>query len=127
MQVRGVDFVGVAVTDMEKAKQFYGEALGLAETVGYGDDWAEYETSNLTIALIRMPDDDIVGGAEGGMKNGVVALAVADIHAAVDELRAKGVKVVWDVAEYPPCYMAMIEDPFGNRMSLHKRKDGTAG
>lgn len=127
MQARAVDFIGVAVPDMEKARQFYGETLSLAPAAGFGDGWQEYDIGNITIALIKVPEEEIVGGSESGWKNGVVALAVADVAATLSELREKGVPVVWETSEHPPCFMAMVEDPFGNRVALHQRKDGTAG
>lgn len=43
MNVRGVDFVGIAVSDLEAAKHFYGDLLGLPSSGGFGDSWAEYD------------------------------------------------------------------------------------
>jgi len=52
---------------------------------------------------------------------------VDDVDAAVEELRAKGVKVVTEPEETSVCFMAFVEDPDGNRICIHRRKDGTAG
>jgi len=123
VQVRAVDFVGVAVPDMQQGKVFYRDTLGLAPLYE-GDGWAEYDTGNVALALYH--DADAPSGAPS-TRNAVVALAVPDIHAAVAELRGKGVAVVQEVEEYDPCYMATVTDPFGNAVMLHQRKDGTAG
>ncbi len=128
MQVRGVDFVGVAVSDMEKARQFYGELLGLAPVRAFGEDWAEYQAGNVTISLIKAKADEIAKRVALGPWTAIgIALAVPDVEAALAELRAKGVSVTQETSEFPPCYMATVQDPSGNFVWLHQRKDGTAG
>jgi predicted enzyme related to lactoylglutathione lyase len=32
-----------------------------------------------------------------------------------------------DTIESPVCWMAVVEDPDGNKILLHQRKNGTAG
>jgi predicted enzyme related to lactoylglutathione lyase len=59
--------------------------------------------------------------------NATIALAVEDVWAAVEELRAKGVPVLMEPVESPVCYQASVQDPDGNQLILHQRKDGTAG
>jgi len=40
IEVERVDFVRIPVTDIEKAKRFYGEVLGLEQKLNSpGDDW----------------------------------------------------------------------------------------
>lgn len=127
VKVRAVDFVGIAVSDMAAAKEFYGSVLGL-ELVSDGDQWAEYSAGNVTLSLIAGEAEAIAKRVEAGPWAAVgVALAVADIEAAVAELKAKGVPVVTEVAEFPPCHLATVQDPAGNFVWLHQRKDGTAG
>lgn len=51
IDVQRVDYIRIPVTDMEKASHFYGEVLGLERnTTSTGEDWVEYETSNMTLA-----------------------------------------------------------------------------
>ncbi len=123
LQVRGVDFVGVAVPDMAKAQAFYRDTLGLTPS-SEGEAWAEYDAGNVTVSLYR--DESAVAG-DPSQRNATLALAVADIAGAVEELRRSGAKVLQEVEEYPPCYMAVVSDPFGNSVMLHQRKDGTVG
>ncbi len=128
MQVRAVDFVGVPVRDMEAAKAFYGEKLGLPAIGEFGETWGEFDAGNVTLAVIQTDPEQWPSKSPGDWQTTVgVALAVADVAAAVEELRQKGVKVSLEVQENPPCYMAMVEDPDGNSVFLHQRKDGTAG
>lgn len=117
MKVRAVDFIGIEVPDVAGAKRFYGEVLGLPITAN-GEGWGELEAQNVTIALYSPETFH--------PKSTGVALAVEDVKAVAEELRAKGVSV-GEVSEYPPCYMAEVTDPFGNTLMLHQRKDGSAG
>lgn len=128
MQVRGIDFVGVAVNDIDAAKAFYGDVLGLPQTGGFGDNWVEYEAGNLTLSLIKGDAAAIAKRIEAGPYAAIgVALAVPDVKAAIEELKQKGVTVSMDAQEFPPCFTAMVQDPTGNYVWLHQRKDGTAG
>ena len=58
---------------------------------------------------------------------GMVALAVDDAEAAMEELKQAGVSVYWSLEETPVCYLAIVEDPDGNRIIIHQRKDRTIG
>lgn len=48
--------------------------------------------------------------------------AVDDAEAALEELKRVGVRVYWNFEETPVCYMAIVEDPDGNRIIIHQRK-----
>ena len=120
MRVRAVDFVVYTVPDMQKAKAFYHGTLGLPRGGEYTGFWAEFATEPVALCLCD-PDP---GPWEGGT---AVALAVDDVPAAVDELRAQGVPILMEPTETGVCRIAFIADPFGNRICLHQRKDGTAG
>ena len=53
MDIERVDYIRVPVTDMEQANWFYGEVLGLERNPNSpGDDWVEYETGNVTLAVM---------------------------------------------------------------------------
>ena len=128
MKVRAVDFIGIPVRDMAAARAFYGEALGLPMIHTFGDTWAEYDAGNVTLAVIGVDPDEWTGQSSGSWQTKTgVALGVSDVKAAVADLASKGVKVTSEVQDFPPCFMAMVEDPDGNSVFLHQRKDGTAG
>jgi predicted enzyme related to lactoylglutathione lyase len=120
VKVRAIDFVVVNVSDMERSAAFYRETLGLDFPMNEdGPVWKEFDTPPVALALFREPSDP--------GKNALIALAVEDVAAALEELRGKGVKVVMEPVESPVCCQAVIEDPDGNALLLHQRKDGTAG
>jgi predicted enzyme related to lactoylglutathione lyase len=68
-------------------------------------------------------------GVFGEVKPGgaSAALAVDSVKKAVAELKKKKVKILQEPMESDPCFMAVIEDPDGNQIIIHERKDGTVG
>jgi predicted enzyme related to lactoylglutathione lyase len=52
--------------------------------------------------------------------NGIL-FAVDDFDAAVSAIKARGIPIHME-RETPVCFMAMISDPEGNTVTLHKRK-----
>ena len=127
MQVRGIDFVGIPVSDMDAAKAFYGETLGLPAGAVFSEDWVEFDAGNVTLALIKSDAEAIAQRvAVTPFAQIGFALAVPDVGQALEELKAKGVPIAMDRNEYPPCIIALVQDPSGNHVWLHQRKDGTA-
>ena len=122
MKIRGTDFVMYLVSDLARATSFYREILGLPQEV-YSEEgqWAEFNCGNLTLSL------------KGGEKlsavisGGRIALAVDDIHAAHEEMKKRGVRIVSEPHDYSVCWAMEILDPDGNLVILHKRADGTVG
>lgn len=57
----------------------------------------------------------------------MVALAVNDVKTAVEELEQAGIHAHSPLGESPVCFWAIIEDPDGNRVIIHQRKDKTDG
>ncbi|MBI3971439.1 MAG: VOC family protein [Chloroflexi bacterium] len=120
MNVRAIDFVVVNVSDIDRSMRFYRDTLGVAFPLTEdGAGWKEFDTPPVAMAL-RLDRQN--PGA-----NAAIALAVEDVRAAVEELRAKGVTITIEPGESDVCYAAMIQDPDGNLLLLHQRKDGTAG
>ncbi len=123
MKIRGVDFIGYHVSDAKKSVAFYRDILGLKMLEDSSDiekGWVEFQIGTVTFDLLGF-DKSSAGKSSG------LALAVDDVKKAVDELRAKGVKIVQELYETPVCHGAGIADPDGNQIYLHQRKDGTAG
>ena len=127
MKVKAIDFVISHVTDVPEAVKFYRETLGIEEAFvseggvtgdGTEDTWTEFDTSPVTLALVRWEKE---AGRPG------IALAVDDVGEAVEELRSKGVEIVMEPEESGSCCMAWIRDPWGNLLCIHRRDDGTVG
>jgi catechol 2,3-dioxygenase-like lactoylglutathione lyase family enzyme len=117
IDVQRVDFIRIPVTDMERANHFYGEVLGLERNPNSADDWVEYETANLTLAVMTPGSH---GEEFRPIPPGTVALRVPDVAEAKARLEAAGVQVndVWDTGV---CNGAGFRDPDGNVLTLHHR------
>jgi catechol 2,3-dioxygenase-like lactoylglutathione lyase family enzyme len=116
--VERVDYIRVPVTDIEKAKYFYGELLGLPLSPNSPhDDWVEYEAGNVTLAVMTPHTHDYDFSA---LPPSTIALRVTDVAAAKAKLEAAGLEVgdVWDSGA---CKGAGVDDPAGNRVLLHRR------
>jgi catechol 2,3-dioxygenase-like lactoylglutathione lyase family enzyme len=121
-----VDYVRVPATEIDEAKRFYGELLGLRENPNSpGGDWIEYEAGNVTLAVMT-PHTHEYDFAP--LPPATIALRVRDVAAARAKLEAAGLDVgeVWDSGK---CNGVGVTDPAGNRILLHHRyapyTDGT--
>jgi predicted enzyme related to lactoylglutathione lyase len=118
LEVTRVDYIRVPVDDIDKAKQFYGDVLGLPRnTKLHHDDWVEFEASNVTLAVMTPETHDYEFAP---LPPGTIALGVPDVAAAKAALEAAGVTVndMWDSGV---CHGAGFSDPAGNRILLHHR------
>ncbi len=116
--IGGVDFVAVATSDLDRAVAFYGETLGLRNSVRLeGRPFAEFETANLTLSLI---ESERMGLTFATNPNHV-ALHVEDVAAARAELEARGVAFEGEIFDTGVCHMAFFSDPDGNKLMLHHR------
>ena len=126
MAIRGIDFVQYSARNWEAAVAFYKDILGLALAARSPEiEYAEFDIGGTTLSIAgprygETPIPNYRGGA-------TVALAVDDLSAMVEALRAKGVSILWGPSESKVCWIACIADLEGNRLFLHQRKDGTTG
>src|SRR5687767_6559400 len=105
MQIERVDFVGIPTTDMERAKQFYGETLELRR-----DEHSESEFwAGETCISLWMPS--WVGIEFAPQELAMPALRVDDVAAARAELEAKGVEFQGEIVDSGVCHMAFFKDP----------------
>ena len=120
--VTGVDFVNIPATDLDRARKFYGEVLGLEASQVYqrGDEpalGAEFETGTVTLAVV-----DVAAINTEHSPNAVpIAFHVEDLEAARAELEARGVEFSRPTLDSGVCHMAFFKDPDGNPLMLHKR------
>lgn len=117
IEVEGVDYVRVPVTDIEQAKDFYGRVLGLPPGPSQLEDWVEYQAGNLTLAVMT---PELHGESFAPIPSGTIGLRVPDVAAAKASLEEAGLQVndVWDSGV---CSGASFRDPSGNVLTLHRR------
>lgn len=120
MKVIEIAFSVYGVTNLQRARRFYEETLGLKPIKAYvkGDlGMVEYDIGAGTLSIgCGAP---LLKPAAGG---GVVALEVEDFDAAVQRLKEHGVKLLSEPHETPVCHLVTIADPDGNLLTIHKRK-----
>jgi Glyoxalase/Bleomycin resistance protein/Dioxygenase superfamily. len=115
--VERTDFISVPVTDVERAKKFYGETLGLQQVNEAG--FPEYQLGeNISVYLLDMEQ---VGSSFTAPHSGSIALRVADVAETRKELEAKGIVFEGDILDTSVCHMAFFRDPDGNALMLHRR------
>jgi catechol 2,3-dioxygenase-like lactoylglutathione lyase family enzyme len=113
MVVEQIDFVSVPTRDTSRAVAWYRDVLGLPES-----EFAEgeVETPNVTLGFWKPEEQDesFVPNENG------IALRVADVEAAVEEVRAAGGEVL-GIEDSGVCHMGFVKDPDGNVLILHRR------
>ncbi len=116
MKIKEIGFVGIPVTDMATARAFYEDVLGLKPDLALtGERWTEYTVGTGTIAIACIGDE-----WRPSDQGTAAALEVENLEDATARLRER--KVRYDEAESPVCRMAIIQDPDGNKLIIHKLK-----
>jgi predicted enzyme related to lactoylglutathione lyase len=114
-----VAFTMYPVKDMPRARAFYGETLGLGLiNSGPSSPWVEFDLPGggcLAITTVTPNDPSASAG-------GTIAFEVDDLPTTIAELKAKDVTIAAEGIESPVCRMAIIKDPDGNGIILHKLK-----
>ena len=119
MKVVEIAFTGYPVSDLKRARQFCEGVLGLTVARSFGDEtsgWIEYDIGPGTLSIGNVAPE--WKPSPGG---GCAGLEVDDFPSAVEQLRAAGCRVKGPM-ESPVCHMAIVSDPDGNSLGIHKRK-----
>lgn len=113
--LEGVAVIWMPVRDIERAKSFYGDTLGLRITNEDGD-WAEVDANGLTLGLNgREPS-----GARGEGGPVVTFQPQAGLEETVDDLKGQGVEVPAGISEHPWGRVATFRDSEGNDLQLYE-------
>jgi predicted enzyme related to lactoylglutathione lyase len=118
MKINNLAFVGIPVTDIKRAHEFYEDVLSLsiAEEMMDGN-WIEYAVGDNIVAIANVGAQWMP--AEQGTS---AALELENFEQTVDELRRQGVRLAAEPFETPCCHMAVVQDPDGNKLIIHKLK-----
>jgi predicted enzyme related to lactoylglutathione lyase len=124
MTITEVAFIGYPVSDINRARDFYEKLLRLSpgefnhEIAGMpGKYWIEYEVGNVTFAISNAWEPS-------GQSGPSVAFEVDNLEETISSMKSAGVTFVADHIETPFCCFALIADPDGNAITIHKRKAG---
>jgi predicted enzyme related to lactoylglutathione lyase len=114
--VRGINVVSISVPDLDAARAFYRDALGLGEPVYDLPEagWVEFATGGGSGNLAVVTAEPNWSPSTGT----TVVLDVDDVEAACADLRARGVEC-GEPQVFPGFVtFADVLDPFGNRLQV---------
>ncbi len=117
--LKGVAVVWMPVQDIERAKGFYRDILGLELTKEDGD-WAEVDANGLTLGLNgREPSG---ATSEGGPV--VTFQPEGSLEETVESLKSSGVEVPAGISDHPWGRIATFKDSEGNDVQLYEPPRG---
>ena len=121
MKINEIAFIGYPVADIDRARAFYEGVLGFEPALNHelegmpGKYWIEYEVGGVAFAISNAWEPSGESGPS-------VAFEVEDLDEAVSSLKAAGVAIIEERIESQVCAFALIADPDGNGITIHKRK-----
>jgi len=115
--IQSIAFITYAVSDLPAARRFYEGTLGLRLTHQAGGEWFEYDIGDTTFAISAADAEHPVP-----VRGAMLALEVSDLEMEVARLRQSGATFRREITETPVCRFAVVLDPDGSEIILHKRK-----
>ncbi len=114
----GPDFIGIQTDDLDAAKAFYGDVLGLDQMDGPPDALV-FDTKPVPFA-VRKPLVDLSESKHLGWG---VALwfGCTDADALHDKLKGQGVVIVYPPKDGPFGRYFAFQDPFGYQITAHTK------
>ena len=118
MKIKNIAFVGIPVTDMKRARDFYENVLRLTVSDEIMDgQWIEYALGDDTLAIANV-GEQWTPSDEGT----AAAFEVENFDEAIKFLKDRQVRFAAEPFETPCCHMAVVQDPDGNKLIIHKLK-----
>ncbi|QEL13170.1 VOC family protein [Limnoglobus roseus] len=108
-----IDHCSVIITDVAKARHFYGDLLGLREIPAPKEfDFVAiwYDLGGTYLHLLQKPHPDMISPRH-------FCLHVSDVAAAREDLAAKGLKID-ETVKIAAADRFFVRDPDGNRIEL---------
>ena len=117
MIVKRAHHVSISVSDIEKARAFYGELLGLAEVErpDFGFPGAWYAAGDVQLHLIETPTGTKQSEPTPNPIAGHTAFEIEDYEAVRNELKAKGLELLETGAQVGQIF---VHDPDRNVIEL---------
>jgi len=115
--IHSIAFLTYAVSDIKAARHFYEDLLGLKLTHQAGGEWFEYDLGDTTFAISAADAEHPVP-----VRGAALAFEVSDLDAEVTRLQKCGARFRRGITETPVCRFAIVLDPDGSEVIIHKRK-----
>jgi predicted enzyme related to lactoylglutathione lyase len=124
--LKSVFYTAVYISDQDRALDFYTNVLGLEQRVDNptpdGPRFLTVGVNGQDFQLVLWPGTPGQGQPVQGRVPASVTIETSDIREAVETLKSRGVNFETDVLEFPWGYVAIFEDPDGNRLQLREGK-----
>ena len=116
--IKDIAFTGYPCNDVAATRAWYEKNLGLHFAGAYSEDGKEqYNEAHLGSTAFALVTHEWLERPAG---TGVgVAFEVEDLEKLITTLRASGLTVS-DAYETPVCKMSSLDDPEGNKVTLHQ-------
>ena len=116
MKILEFAFIAYPVTDLARARAFYEGPLGLVPaTLHEYSPSVEYEVGPHVLMITAVPM--LKPSSDGPC----LSLEVEDFEDAIRDLRQHEVTFVREPYQAPLCRVAVVLDPDGNKLIIHKR------
>jgi catechol 2,3-dioxygenase-like lactoylglutathione lyase family enzyme len=118
MRIVEFAFIVYPATDPARSRAFYEDILGLAPATAFNDDgqfWIEYEIGPHTLGIGNEPFLKPSGDGPH------LVLEVDDFDKTIEHLRRHDVPFAVEPFDMPRCRAAIVLDPDGNKLGIHKR------
>ena len=119
MRVVEFAFIVYPATDLQRSRAFYENVLQLTPAMSFDlpdGFWIEYEIGPHTLAIGKEPFLKPSGDGPH------LALEVEDFDETIEHLRRLNVPFAHEPFDLPGCKAAIVLDPDGNKIGIHKRK-----
>ena len=115
--------VSVCVTDLAKAKHFYGDVLALREVprpdLGFPGAWYAVGAAQELHLIVHPPAKSLRGTRDIDGRDGHFAFRVADYDETLARLRAHDIAVIESPRNATPWAQIYVTDPDGNVIELN--------
>jgi len=122
IDVEALHHVAVCVTDIERAKHFYGVVLGLPEIArppfDFGGAWYEFGGRQIHL-IVHPPTRTMRRTREIDARDGHLALRVRSYRRTVEHFREHGVECLELPHNLTPWAQVYVTDPDGNVIELN--------
>jgi predicted enzyme related to lactoylglutathione lyase len=119
-----VFYASVLVSDQDRALDFYTNVLGLEQRndnpTPDGPRFLTVGVQGQDFMLVLWPGTPGRAQPVQGRIPASITIETEDCRKAYEELKSRGVKFETEVLEYPWGYVALFEDPDGNRLQLRE-------
>jgi predicted enzyme related to lactoylglutathione lyase len=117
-------YTSLFVSDQDRALDFYtnvlGFELGVDAPTTDGPRFLTVAVKDQDFQLVLWPGTPGQAQPVDGRIPATYTIATADCRKAYDALKSRGVKFDTEVLEYPWGYIAVFQDPDGNRLQLRQ-------